>query len=415
MIANFGTNPSESLDFVIVGGGIVGLSVAMHLLRETPWARVAVIEKESRPGMHQTGNNSGVIHAGVYYAPGSLKAKFAVEGARAMVEFCRERGIPYEICGKVIVATEEEELPRLERLLERGRANGLTLERLDPAGIRAHEPNCSGIAGIFVSSTGITDYRRVAAEYARIVGDLGGALYTDCGLKGVAERSDSVVLSTARGELRTRWWINCGGLHCDRIAAMAGVRTDVRIVPFRGEYHELKPDRRSLVRGLIYPVPDPSFPFLGVHLTRMIDGGIHCGPNAVLALKREGYRKSDISLTDSIDTLSFPGFWKLARRHLRAGMDEVRRSFSRKRFARSLARLVPAIREEDLVPAHAGVRAQAMRPDGSLVDDFLIVDGPRSIHVLNAPSPAATASLPIGRFIAGRVPAAAKPPRRIVA
>lgn len=415
MRSNFDTANRRSYDFVIAGGGIVGLSTAMHLLQALPWAKVAVLEKETGLAQHQTGNNSGVIHAGVYYKPGSLKAQFAAEGSRSMVEFCRRYEIPIDVCGKVIVATEEHELPQLEKLYERGTANGLQMQRLDPAQIKEHEPACAGIAGIFVKTTGITDYKQVADRYAKIIVELDGQILTGCALLAVENRPQSVVLSTSLGDIETGWWINCCGLHCDRVAALAGVNSPAKIVPFRGEYFELKPQRRGLVRGLIYPVPDPNFPFLGVHFTRMIDGSVHCGPNAVLALKREGYTKSDVSIADMFDTLTFPGFWKLARRNLRTGLGEFRRSFSTKQFARSLQRLVPQVQGSDLLPAHAGVRAQAMLPDGSLVDDFLIVDGPRSIHVLNAPSPAATASLPIGRSIVERLPSAATQRQRVVA
>jgi L-2-hydroxyglutarate oxidase len=415
MSENSATMLRETYHFVVVGGGIIGLSTAMHLLQEMPWARVAVLDKESKLATHQTGNNSGVIHAGIYYKPGSLKAKFAAEGSRTMVEFCQKYDLPMKVCGKVIVATEPDELPRLEKLYERGIANGLKMDRLDPSGIKEHEPACAGLAGIFLHSTGITDYSQVCEQYAKIIRELGGEILTSCALVDVHNQADGVILSTTSGELKTDWWINCGGLHCDRIAAMAGVKSNAKIVPFRGEYYELKPDRRHLVKGLIYPVPDPSFPFLGVHFTRMIDGSVHCGPNAVLALKREGYTKRDISLADMYDTLSFPGFWKMIRKNLRMGLSEIRRSFSVKLFARSLQRLVPEVQQEDLIPAHAGVRAQAMLPDGSLVDDFLIVDGPRSIHVLNAPSPAATASLPIGRTIVERLPAEAKQRQLVVA
>jgi L-2-hydroxyglutarate oxidase len=414
MSDNTATILRENHHFAVVGAGIVGLSTAMHLLAEMPWARVVVLEKESKIAAHQTGNNSGVIHSGIYYTPGSLKARLATEGSRAMAGFCMQHEIPVTICGKVIVATAQHELPRLQKLHERGIANGLAVEQLDAGQIKEHEPACAGIAGIFVKSTGITDYKLVADRMAQIIRELGGEILTDCALLAVNNRADAVVLTTSRGDLKTDWWINCGGLHCDRIAAMAGVVSNAKIVPFRGEYYELKPQRRGLVKGLIYPVPNPDFPFLGVHLTRMIDGSVHCGPNAVLALNREGYTKSDISVGDMLDTLGFPGFWRLARKNLRTGLGEILRSFSARQFARSLQRLVPEIREDDLIPAPAGVRAQAMLPDGSLVDDFLIVDGVRSIHVLNAPSPAATASLPIGRTIVERIPAEAKTRRRVV-
>jgi L-2-hydroxyglutarate oxidase len=387
----------------------------MHITQAMPWAKVAVLDKEPQLAMHQTGNNSGVIHAGIYYKPGSLKAKFAAEGNRSMVEFCKRYGLPVDVCGKVIVATETEELPRLEKLYERGIANGLAMDRLTPEQIKEHEPHCAGLAGIFVHTTGITDYRQVCERYAKIIREASGEIFTSCALIGVNTRPDGVTLSTTQGDIQTQWWINCGGLHCDRIANMAGVQHQMKIVPFRGEYFELKPDRRDLVKGLIYPVPDPNFPFLGVHFTRMVDGSVHCGPNAVLAFKREGYTKKDISLGDLFETLTFPGFWKMASKNMASGLAEMKRSFSTKLFAQSLQRLVPDVKQEDLIPAHAGVRAQAMTAAGALVDDFAIVDGTRSIHVLNAPSPAATASLVIGQSIVDRIPPMAKQPPRVMA
>lgn len=358
----------------VVGGGIVGLATA-HALRDL---RPVVFEKERGVARHQTGHNSGVIHSGIYYKPGSFKARLSVEGARLMKSFCSQNGIPHEICGKVIVAVEEAELPRLEELLRRARANGVVAERLDEAGLRDVEPHARGIAALRVPGTGIVDYGAVARKLAEGV---------DVRL-GV--RVDSV------RSLGARLVVNCAGLHSDRLA-----RSRLKIVPFRGEYYDLR--RTDLVRGLIYPVPDPAFPFLGVHFTRRVGGGVEAGPNAVLALKREGYRWRDVSIRDALETLAYPGFRRLARRHWRMGLMEVWRSIRKPAFVRALQRLVPAVRAEDLEPAGAGVRAQALDPDGTLVDDFRIEERPGEIHVLNAPSPAATASLAIGKLIADRV------------
>ena len=388
----------DSYDVVVVGGGIVGLATAYQLGRTRPDLRLLVLEKEQRLSAHQTGHNSGVIHSGLYYPPGSLKARYAVEGARQMVEFCREHGIAHEVTGKVVVATEPDELPRLEKLFQRGTANGVTLTRLGPDGIREHEPHVTGIAGLHAAETGICDYSAVAAAYAKLSGAevrLGTAV---TGFAG------STVLTTA-GEVRTRQLVNCAGLQSDRIALLAGARPSARIIPFRGEYHELAPGRRGLIRNLVYPVPDPAFPFLGVHLTRGVDGSVHVGPNAVPALRREGYRWRDVSGRDLAGTLSYPGFWRLARANWRDGAMEVRRSLSRRLFAEAARRLVPEIRTEDMRPSGAGVRAQAITADGRLVDDFLFVETPTAVHVLNAPSPAATASLSIGAEIAGKVAA----------
>lgn len=391
-------------DYIITGGGIVGLSVGMALVRRHPGCRLVVVEKESILGQHQTGHNSGVIHSGIYYKPGSLKAKYAVEGARVMVEFCREYGIAHEVCGKVIVASHEHELPLLEKLYERGTQNGLTLEKLSPEQLREIEPHCVGLAALRVNTTGIADFKGVAHKYAELIQEGGGEIRPGTRVLGLAHESDAVVVKTTKGDLRGRIFINCGGLHCDRLARMDGVDPRARIVPFRGEYYELIPEKRYLVKHLIYPVPDPQFPFLGVHYTRMIDGNIHCGPNAVLAFKREGYHKTDFSARDFIETMTYKGFWALARKNWREGFREMYRSLSKAAFTRSLQLLIPEVQEDDLVPSHAGVRAQALMPDGKMVDDFLIVEGDRSVHVCNAPSPAATASLPIGRAIAEVVP-----------
>lgn len=391
-------------DFAIIGGGIVGLSTGMALVERTPGTRVVVIEKEDHWAAHQTGHNSGVIHSGIYYKPGSLKARFAIEGSRLIPGFCEQHGIPYDVCGKIIVAVEERELPLLSNLLERGLQHGLPVRRIGPDAIREIEPHCAGLAGIEVKSTGITDYTKVAATFASIIQQRGGDLRPGCRVLRFMHHADSITIETTTGEVQARFLVNCAGLQSDRIARLDAVDPKAKIVPFRGEYYELKPEKRHLVRHLIYPVPDPAFPFLGVHFTRMIDGSIHCGPNAVLALKREGYSWKDISLADLWDTLSYGGFWKLASRNFGEGMKEVYRSFSKEAFTRSLQRLIPGIREDDLVPSHGGVRAQALMPDGKMVDDFLIVRGERSVHVCNAPSPAATASISIGRAISEQLP-----------
>jgi L-2-hydroxyglutarate oxidase len=399
-------------DVAIVGGGIIGLSVGMALVERTPGARIVVIEKEDHWAAHQTGHNSGVIHSGLYYRPGSYKARFAIEGNRLIPEFCRKHGIVHDVCGKIIVATEEWELPLLDNLVKRGVAHSLPVRKIGPEQIREREPHCAGLAGIEVKSTGITDYKKVAAAFAAIIQDHGGTLQLGCKAARFIHRPDGITVETNNEEFRTRLLVNCAGLHSDRIARRDNVDPHARIVPFRGEYYELKPEKRFLVNHLIYPVPNPDFPFLGVHFTRMADGNIHCGPNAVLAYKREGYTWKDISLADMWDTLSYGGFWKLASNNLGEGLKEMYRSFSKKAFTKSLQRLIPEIQEDDLIPSHSGVRAQALMPDGTLVDDFLIVHGERSVHVCNAPSPAATASIPIGRAIAEQLP---QPGRTIIA
>jgi len=384
--------------YVVVGAGIVGLAVAHRLLIDRPHATVTVLEKENRVGGHQTGHNSGVIHSGVYYRPGSLRANLCVAGARSMVEFCREHGIPVEVTGKLIAATSEAELPRLQTLAQRAEANGVPARLVDPAAARELEPHVACLAGLHITSTGITDYGAVCEVLAKLIVDRGGEVRT--GVRVTSIGADRV--HTTAGEVPMDTLVNCAGLHADRIARMAGVTPPVRIIPFRGEYFTIR--RADLVRGLIYPVPDPDLPFLGVHLTRTVDGHLHAGPNAVLALAREGYRWRRINLRDLAETARYPGMWRLARRHLGTGVDEVRRSLSRRRFAASLARLVPDVTTEDLVPAPAGVRAQAVGRDGALLDDFLLVRHERQLHVLNAPSPAATSSLEIARRIADELP-----------
>jgi len=389
--------------FVVIGGGIVGLATAYQLTLERPHATVTVLEKENRVAAHQTGHNSGVIHAGVYYQPGSLKAQMCRAGSKSMVEFCAAHDIPVEICGKLIVATDESELGRLTALFERATANGLPVTMVTAQQAQEYEPNVACAAGFHVASTAIVDFGLVCRTLADLVEKAGGALRLGARVTGLRPDGNATVVATTIGAFRADYLVNCAGLHSDRIARMAGLRPPARIIPFRGEYYELRPDRRHLVNGLIYPVPDPQFPFLGVHLTRMIDGTVHAGPNAVLALSREGYSWSQIRPRDLAETLAYPGLWRLARRHLRYGVTEVRRSLSPRLFAASLARLVPDLSGDDIIPAGAGVRAQAIAPDGSLVDDFLIVRARRQAHVLNAPSPAATSSLEIAKHIVSQL------------
>ncbi|NNF59471.1 MAG: L-2-hydroxyglutarate oxidase [Rhodothermaceae bacterium] len=390
-------------DFAIIGGGIVGLATALALTERHPDARVLVVEKEEDWGQHQTGHNSGVIHAGLYYKPGSLKARYATAGNASMVTFCQEHDIHHEVCGKVIVATEPEELPLLENLRQRAEANGVAVTALTPEGIREHEPHVQGLAGLHVPSTGIVDYGQVAQTYARLLQERGADLRTSTRVEGIQEQGDRIVLETTQGAFETHFVVNCAGLHSDRVAKLGGVETGMKIVPFRGEYYELVPEKRHLVKTLIYPVPNPNFPFLGVHFTRMIDGTVHAGPNAVLSLKREGYRKSDFNLRDFVEVATYPAFWRLARKNMSEGWKEIVRSFSKRAFVRSMQRLIPEVQDADVVPTHAGVRAQALKADGALMDDFHLVTGPRSLHVCNAPSPGATASLEIGNAVAQRV------------
>jgi L-2-hydroxyglutarate oxidase len=394
----------QQFDYVVIGGGIVGLSVAWTLLERRPGVRIAVLEKEDDWARHQTGRNSGVMHSGIYYKPGSLKAKLCREGNRRLGEFCQHYGIRYEPCGKVIVATTASELPLMENLCARGIANGLAPRKISAAEVKEIEPHVSCVAGIHVPSTGIVDFVGVCRKLAELIGAQGGELRLGTRVQAFRANSSGAVLETSKDVFAARWVINCAGLHSDRVAKLAGADPGARIVPFRGEYYELKPERRSLVRNLIYPVPDPNFPFLGVHFTRMIDGSVHAGPNAVLSLKREGYHRTSFNMRDFVDTVTYPGFWRLAAKHAKSGLEEMHRSFSKRAFVLSLQKLVPEIREEDLIPGEAGVRAQALRPDGGLVDDFLIVHSPSAIHVCNAPSPAATACLEIGRVVAEDIP-----------
>lgn len=390
-------------DVLVVGGGIVGLSTAYAITRAAPGTRVTVLEKEWGPARHQTGRNSGVIHSGIYYRPGSLKARFAVRGAAEMVKFCAEYGIAHAVTGKLIVATERDQLPRLHALVQRGRENGIPVRELGPAQIAEYEPEVRGLAAIHVGTTGICDFAGVARQLA----DASGAEIRYGAEVVRIDRRPALgvaVRTTDGGVVRARVLVNCAGLHCDEVARLAGDEPGMRIVPFRGEYYSLA--RPELVHGLVYPVPDPAFPFLGVHLTRGIDGGVHIGPNAVPALAREGYGWGVVRPRDLGATLAWPGSWQLARRHWRYGAGELRRSVSKAAFAQAVRRLLPTASEDDLVPAAPGVRAQAVLRDGTLVDDFLIREGARTVHVLNAPSPAATASLPIGREVGRRALAA---------
>jgi L-2-hydroxyglutarate oxidase len=390
--------------YVIIGGGIIGLATARAISQTDPACSVTVLEKEGELATHQTGRNSGVIHSGIYYEPGSAKALMCRAGAASMTAFAESRGVAVKRSGKLIVATSERELPGLEKLYRRGLANDVPVTRIGPEQAREYEPFVSCIAALHVASTAITDYPAVCRALAEDVIAAGGTIRLGTAVTAINHRADGSVLSTSAGEIAADVVVNCAGLHADRMAArdsdgVAGKR-DSQIVPFRGEYYELRPDRAHLVKGLIYPVPDPDFPFLGVHLTRMVDGSVHAGPNAVLALAREGYHWLTIHSADVASVLRFPGFWRLAKDNLRPGMMEVSRSLSKKRFAASLARLVPDITADDLVPSPSGVRAQALKRDGGLVDDFMIARRGRNVHVLNAPSPGATSSLEIGNHIA---------------
>ena len=400
----------DSYDLVVIGGGILGLATARALRERFPGASIAVLERERAWAAHQTGHNSGVIHSGIYYAPGSLKARLCRAGNASMVAFCRAEGVPVEVCGKLIVATDASELPRLEALLERGLANGLAPRRADPGEVRELEPHVRALAAIHVPSTGIVDYREVCAALVRQLHAAGVELRLGSGVNRMERAGNASAaghaLETDAGEFRAGWVVNCAGAQSDRLARAAGADPGARIVPFRGEYHELVEGRRDLVRGLVYPVPDPALPFLGVHLTRMIDGSVHVGPNAVPAGSRDGYTWSAVSARDLAATATWPGWWRLARRYWRTGGQEIWRSLSKRALLAEVRRLLPEVDAEDLVPAGAGVRAQALARDGRLVDDFLIVESERATHVCNAPSPAATASLEIAGHIAGRLPEA---------
>jgi L-2-hydroxyglutarate oxidase len=395
---------SKRVIIIIIGGGIVGLATACKLSRRSPAVRILVLEKENKVCAHQSGHNSGVLHAGLYYKPGSLKARLAVSGIRELVAFCREHDVPHEICGKLVVAADESEVPRLRELHERGTRNGLEgLRYLSRDQMREIEPHVGGVAGLHVLQEGIVDYGKVCEAMRREIESKGGSVMLGAGVTALALKNGEWRISTSAGDQAGDFVINCAGLHCDRVSMLAGEKREVRIVPFRGEYYKIRPESQHLVRNLIYPVPDPQFPFLGVHFTRLIHGGIEAGPNAVLAFAREGYRKTEIKVADLWDALTFSGLWRFLLKHKRMGWEELRRSFSRRLFCESLQRLVPEIRAEDLSPGGAGVRAQAMSPDGNLVQDFCLLRRPQALHVLNAPSPGATASLAIGEEIANLV------------
>lgn len=390
-------------DFLVIGGGIVGLSSAMQLAERHPGASVAVVEKEAELGTHQTGHNSGVIHAGVYYQPGSLKARFCAAGVDATIDFCRRHNLPFEQCGKLLVATSRIELQRMDGLEERCRQNGLSPIRLSAGELTDREPAITGLGALLVERTGIADYRAIALAMADEVRARGGEISLETEVRAIAEGPDAVTVETSRGTLRARVLVACAGLQADRIARMAGIATDFRIVPFRGEFYKLAPERGRIITHLIYPIPDPALPFVGVHLTRMIDGSIKIGPNAVLARAREGYGKADVNLRDLGDTLRYPGFWKLAGRHWKSGLTEMRNSLSKAAYLELARKYCPSLTLDDLLPYKAGIRAQAVMDDGTLQNDFMLRETKRMLHVCCAPSPAATSAIPIGTHVADLV------------
>lgn len=394
---------STLYDIIFIGGGIVGTASALKLL-EKKNLRILLIEAEDTLAKHQTGNNSGVIHSGLYYKPGSLKALNCTRGREMLYQFCEEYSIPHERCGKIVVATDESELPQLKMLEERGIANGLVgIKRLTKEEIKEYEPYSNGIEALYVPQTGIVDYVAVTNKYAKLIMKNGGEIKLKSKAVSIKVNCNQIVVCTEEDEFKSKYLVNCGGLYSDKIAKMSGVNPDVKIIPFRGEYYELKKDKQHLVKNLIYPVPDPQFPFLGVHFTRMIHGGVEAGPNAVLAFKRTGYKKSDIDISQITEMLLYPGFWKMAKKHYKMGWEEFKRSFSKKLFVKSLQKLIPELAEDDIIPGGAGVRAQALDRDGKLLDDFRIIQSDKMIHVLNAPSPAATASLSIGDTISDMI------------
>ncbi len=394
---------TKASDFIVVGGGIVGLATAWRLMQQFPDAKITLLEKETRVGSHQSGRNSGVLHSGIYYKPGSLKAVTCRAGKAAMEEFCREHNVRYETCGKIIVALDEHEVPRLQAIHDRGAENGVTSHWLDGPAIREIEPHAAGIRGLHVPESGIVDYPAVCEKLSELLSASGHVVRLSREVTAIQADAKQVTVSCGNERLTAGFLVTCGGLYSDRLVRLSGLKPPARIVPFRGEYYELKSDRRHLCRNLIYPVPDPKFPFLGVHFTRMIGGEVECGPNAVLALAREGYSWSNVRMGDLAESLTYGGFLKLATQHWRMGLGEIQRSLFKSAFVKALQRLLPDIQASDLTPCRAGVRAQALAADGSMVDDFLWVTAPRMVHVCNAPSPAATASLEIGRIIAERV------------
>lgn len=389
-------------DSIIVGGGVVGLATALQLLDKNPSLKILLLEKENELGKHQTGNNSGVIHSGLYYKPGSLKARNCIHGYNLLVNFCRQHDVPFELCGKIIVATEENELPMLKKLFERGQENGLqNLKMLTKEEIKEYEPYAKGLEGIFVPQTGIVDFRLVAQKYAQVLKQKEGEIRLGEKVTDIHVNNQWVTVETQKESYTSKLIINCAGLYSDKIARLTSQNINVKIVPFRGEYYKLRKEKEYLVRNLIYPVPDPNFPFLGVHFTRMARGGVEAGPNAVLAFSREGYKKSDINLAELGETLAWPGFQKVAAKYWRTGLGEMYRSFSKAAFTKALQKMLPDVKEDDLVEGGAGVRAQACDRNGGLVDDFMIVEEAKVINVCNAPSPAATSSLSIGETVAG--------------
>lgn len=390
-------------DYLIIGGGIVGLSVGMTILERNPNAKITILEKEAGIAQHQTGHNSGVIHSGIYYKPGSYKARFAKAGSEGMRKFCQENGIRHDICGKVIVATKNSELPQLEKLYERALQNGLDVTRLNKEELLEKEPHVNGVQAIHVPAAGIVNYKAVSEKIAEIIRSHGGSIVNNAEVRAIDERPDGVTVETKVSTYKAKFLVNCAGLQSDRIAKMAGYIVDMKILPFRGEYFKLTKEKRALVNNLIYPVPNPEFPFLGVHFTRMIDGEVDVGPNAVPGFKREAYTKTSFNLKDFGEMMTYPGFWKLGMKHVKEGLDEMVRSVSKHKFVENARTLIPDISADDLIPAPAGVRAQALKSDGTLVDDFFIVNGRSSVHVCNAPSPAATAALEIGKEVVNKI------------
>lgn len=394
----------QNYDILVIGGGIVGTATAMQLLKQKPQLKLLLIEEERTLAPHQTGNNSGVIHSGLYYKPGSLKAQNCVKGRMLMHQFCDENGIKYEKCGKLVLATSEIECQKLNDLEKRGLENGLTqLKRIPKEEIKEYEPYAAGIDALFVGETGIVNYTEVTEAFAKKINELNGEILLNTKFRGIRKEGNRLIIETSKETFSVSYLVNCGGLYSDKIAKICGVDPEVQIIPFRGEYYEIKEEKKYLVKNLIYPVPDPRFPFLGVHFTRMINGGVEAGPNAVLAFRRKGYLKSDFSLPEMSDYFFSRGFWIMAKKYYKMGFDEFRRSFSKKLFAEALQKLVPEIREDDIKPSGAGVRAQALDRNGNLLDDFCLVEAERMMHVLNAPSPAATASISIGETIAEKV------------
>ncbi|HKI77539.1 MAG TPA: L-2-hydroxyglutarate oxidase [Ignavibacteriaceae bacterium] len=393
------SDTSKIYDIAIIGGGIVGTATALHLLKKGNY-KIVILEAEDHLAAHQTGNNSGVIHSGLYYKPGSLKARNCTTGREMMYRFCEENNIKHDKCGKLVVATNKNEVASLDELERRGKENGLKeIKRLSKEKLKEFEPHVNGIEGLFVGETGIVDYKDVVDAYSKLIKENGGEIKTNSRFKSLRKDGSELILETVSGEIRTKFLVNCGGLQSDRVAKLCGVEPGLQIVPFRGEYYKIKKEKEHLVNNLIYPVPDPKFPFLGVHFTRMINGGVEAGPNAVLAFKREGYKHSDISIPDILGMITYTGFWKMAAKHYKMGFHEFHRSFSKEAFVKALQKLIPEIQYDDIYREGAGVRAQALEPDGKLVDDFRIIEGNKMVHVLNAPSPAATASLSIGETI----------------